>query len=247
MKAYVIHEKGGPEVLKLEEIPKPKIEKGKVLIKVKAFGLNRSEYFTRLGHSPNVKFPRVLGIEAVGVVEESGVDRVKAGDKVAAIMGGMGREFDGSYAEYTLVPDNCVFKLNSNLDFKTLAALPEMLQTTNGSLFVGLEIDRAKNILIRGGTSSIGICSAAICKHFGLQVFSSTRSEEKKSRLLENNVDRVYLENGNISEQIKADFPEGIDAVLELIGTTTLKDSIDCLKPKGDMLHDRHAWRLLGD
>ncbi len=233
MRAYVIHKAGGPEALKLEDVAKPKIEAGKVLIKIKGIGLNRSEYFTRIGDSPSVKFPKVLGIECVGIVEESGIDRVQAGDKVAAIMGGMGRVFNGSYAEYTLVPEDCVFKLDTNLPWEKLAALTEMLQTTNGSLFSALEIERAQNILIRGGTSSIGICAAAIAKANGLRVFSTTRNQKKVDWLLKNNVDEVFIESTELAPSIRMKFPEGIDRVLELIGTTTLQDSLNCLKPGG--------------
>src|SRR5712664_1961761 len=104
MKAAVIYEAGGPEVLTIESRQIPTPEAGEVLIRVKAFGLNRSELFTRQGHSPNVKFPRILGIEAVGLVEEAPGGELQEGDIVATAMGGMGRVFDGSYAEYTCVP-----------------------------------------------------------------------------------------------------------------------------------------------
>jgi NADPH:quinone reductase-like Zn-dependent oxidoreductase len=104
MKAAVIRTAGGPEVLKIESLPIPEPRNDQVLIRVKAFGLNRSELFTRQGHSPNVKFPRVLGIEAVGFVESALGNQFRKGDKVATAMGGMGRQFDGGYAEYTCVP-----------------------------------------------------------------------------------------------------------------------------------------------
>lgn len=98
MKAVVIHEAGGAEVLKLEQRTIPTPQNGHVLIRVKAFGLNRSEMFTRQGHSPYVKFPRILGIEAVGIVEEAPGDEFRKGDVVATAMGGLGRAFDGGYA-----------------------------------------------------------------------------------------------------------------------------------------------------
>src|ERR1700746_2679645 len=104
MKTAGIHEPGGPEVLKIEGLPVPTPQKGEVLIRVKAFGLNRSELFTRQGHSPSFKFPRVLGIEAVGVVESAPGGEFRKGDIVATAMGGLGREFDGGYAEYTRGP-----------------------------------------------------------------------------------------------------------------------------------------------
>ena len=119
------------------------------------------------------------------------------------------------------------------IPWEKLAALTEMLQTTNGSLFSALEIERAKNILIRGGTSSIGICAAAIAKANGLRVFSTTRNQKKVDWLLKNNVDEVYIESTELAASIRMKYPEGIDRVLELIGTTTLQDSLKCLKPGG--------------
>lgn len=100
MRAAVLRQPGGPDALKVEDIPKPTPGPDRVLMKVKAFGLNRSELFTRQGLSPNVKLPRVLGIEAVGIIEEDPTGTFKPGQKVASVMGGMGRDFDGGYAEY---------------------------------------------------------------------------------------------------------------------------------------------------
>ena len=103
-KAAVLRESGPAEVLRLEDLPLPKPKLGQVLIRIKAFGLNRSELFTRQGHSPSVKLPRVLGIECVGVVEEAPGAEFSKGQKVATAMGGLGRQLDGGYAEYTVAP-----------------------------------------------------------------------------------------------------------------------------------------------
>src|ERR1700746_816230 len=119
MKAAVIYAPGGPEVLKIERRPVPTPKPGEVLIRVKAFGLNRSELFTRRGYSPGVQFPRVLGIEASGIVEEAPGGEFQKGDIVATVMGGMGRAFDGSYAEYTCVPTNQVQKVKTQLAWET--------------------------------------------------------------------------------------------------------------------------------
>ncbi|GAQ84230.1 Quinone oxidoreductase [Klebsormidium nitens] len=143
MKAAVMYEPGGPEVLKIESRPIPKPREGEVLIIVKAFGLNRSELFTRLGHSPGVTFPRILGIEAVGIVEEAPGKEFARGAIVATAMGGMGRQFDGGYAEYTCVPTNQVQMIKTQLPWEILGALPEMVQTAWGSLFKALHSLRA--------------------------------------------------------------------------------------------------------
>ncbi len=129
MRAVVIYEPGGPEVLKLLEWPVPTPQPGWVLIRVKAFGLNRSELFTRQGHSPNVQFPRILGIEAVGIVVEAPDGEFEPDQIVATAMGGMGRAFDGGYAEYTSIPATQVQRIDTTLDWQTLGALPEMIQT----------------------------------------------------------------------------------------------------------------------
>ena len=129
MTAAVIYEAGEPDVLKLERRPVPEPAPGEVLIRVRAFGLNRSELFTRQGLSPNVAFPRILGIEAVGEVAAAPGGEFAQGDTVATAMGGMGRQFDGGYAEFTLVPAHHVQKIDTTLDWQVLGAIPEMLQT----------------------------------------------------------------------------------------------------------------------
>lgn len=233
MKAAVLHRPGPPEALVLEDRPIPKPQPGQVLIEVKAFGLNRSEMYTRQGHSPSVKLPRILGIEAVGLVADPGSSAFKAGEIVATAMGGMGRQFDGGYAEYCLVPDGQVQRLKTSLDWSVLGAMPEMLQTAWGSLFIALQLTSADTLLVRGGTTSVGLAAIAIAKRAGATVAATTRRSDRDTLLREHGADRVFIDDGRIADEVVKMFPGGMTKVYELVGTTTLEDSLRCVRRHG--------------
>jgi NADPH:quinone reductase-like Zn-dependent oxidoreductase len=233
MKAVVIHLAGPPDVLKIEDRPVPVPHRGEVLIRVKAFGVNRSEMFTRQGLSPGVRFPRILGIEAAGLVAQAPGNEFSEGDIVVTAMGGMGRDFDGSYSEYTCVPATQVQGLKTRLPWETLGAIPEMLQTSWGSLFKSLCLEEGDRLLIRGGTTSVGLAAAALAKLHGATVAATTRRPDREMLLRNSGVDQVFIDNGIIAEQVKVVFPRGVDKVLELVGATTLKDSLRCAKQHG--------------
>src|SRR3954449_4210370 len=207
MRAVVLNAPGPPEALRIRELPVPEPHPGWVLIRVKAFGINRSELHTRLGLAQGVTFPRVLGIEATGVVAAAPGGEVEEGRQVMTMMGGMGRTFDGGYAEFTCVPAAQVIPFRSGLDWATLGAVPEMLQTAYGSLTVGLDVQPGQTLLVRGGTSSVGMAAAILAKDRGVKVLSTTRQPERVAALEAIGVDHVLVDDGDVTAQARAIVP----------------------------------------
>jgi NADPH:quinone reductase-like Zn-dependent oxidoreductase len=226
MRAVVLDAPGPAEALQIRELPVPEPQPGWVLIQVKAFGLNRSELHTRLGLAQGVTFPRVLGIEATGVVAAAPSGEFIVGQQVMTMMGGMGRTFDGGYAEYTCVPAAQVIPFQSDLDWATLGAVPEMVQTAYGSLTVGLDAQPGQTLLIRGGTSSVGMAAAVLAKDRGLTVFSTTRRPERTAALEAIGVDHVVVDGGEVASKVREIVPAGVNIALELVGTPTLPDTL---------------------
>src|SRR3954451_10250206 len=227
MRAVVLDAPGPPDALEIRELPIPEPEPGWVLIEVKAFGLNHAELYSRLGMSgEDVTFPRVLGIEAAGLVAAAPGGEFEAGQQVVALMGGMGRHFDGGYAEYTCVPAANVIAFTSSLDWATLGAIPEMLQASYGSLTVGLDFQPGQTLLIRGGTSSVGMAAAVLAKDRGMTVLATTRRPERFDALRQVGVDHPVLDDGEIAPEVREIVPGGVDVSLELVGVDTLPDTL---------------------
>lgn len=235
MRAVVLSESGGFDKLVIKDVPVPRPQPGWVRIRVKALGVNESEVTSRKGlSSPDFTMPRVLGIECVGVVDEApkGSD-LKPGQKVATLMGGMGRSFDGAYAEYTVVPISQVIPFETNLPWDVVGALPEMFQTAYGSLTKGLALRGNESLLIRGGTSTVGLSASTIAKEMGAVVIATTRRADRVEMLRDLGVDHVVVDRGTIAGSVRAIFPEGVDAALELVGGRTLQDTLQATRVHG--------------
>lgn len=233
MKAVVLEKTGDPNVLKIKDIDVPKVKDGWVLVKVKAFGINRSEILTRGGFSPSVKLPRILGIECVGEIYHKSDSNFNVGDKVVSLMGGLGRDFDGSYAEFVLIPSNQVYPIKSSLDWVTVGAMPETYSTAYGSLFNSLRLKSSDTLLIRGGTSSVGIAAIQLAKSIGTTVVATTRKEDKIKFLKSIGANFVLIDDGNLVDKVKTIYPNGVTKILELVGAPTLKSSLKLLTNDG--------------
>jgi NADPH:quinone reductase-like Zn-dependent oxidoreductase len=233
MKALLLEKSTKVENLKLSEIEIPKIKDDWVLIKVMAFGMNHSEALFRQFEidSPEFNKPIVPGIECVGIVENPSNTNLKKGDKVMALMGGMGRCFNGSYEEYVLLPKKNVFKVhNTKLDFIHLAAIPETYFTAWGSLFTCLKLKSNDTLLIRGGTSALGIASIIFAKNLGCKVYATARNDKHNEFLKYLGVDKIIIDDNNC---IKDKIDKKVDKILELVGPLTLKESLNLLSDGG--------------
>ena len=234
MKAYVIEQFGGPEVLQLRDIPSPEPTADEVQIRVRAFGLNRAESSLRAGKMGAITAPRVPGIEAVGELIHDPAGVFRTGQRVATAMGGMQFSRNGSYAEQVTVLRSNVIALDDiALSWEELAALPEAYLTIWGALDKSLAIQMGQTLLVRGATSSVGLAALTYAKARGLKVIATTRSTANTARLREMGADEVLVDDGDIAASVRTIVPEGVDAALEVVGAATLRDTIKTLRAFG--------------
>lgn len=228
MKAVILTKPTKAEEIKITDVEIPKLKKDWVLIKVKSFGLNHSEKLLREFEIENdyIKKPIIPGIECAGIVADSLDNDFKIGDKVISFMGGLGRSFDGSYAEYCLAPKSHTFKVNTNLSWEELGAIPETYYTAWGSLFECLDLKKEDTLLIRGATCALGYASIQIAKALGCKVIATTHKEEKIKLLLE--ADKTVVDDGVLYGKVQR-----INKVLDLIGAKTLTDTLKIVTKRG--------------
>jgi NADPH:quinone reductase-like Zn-dependent oxidoreductase len=220
---------GGPEVLVIREVPEPEPKAGHAVIQVKAFGLNHAELHMRKGEWAEIA--DVSGIECVGVVKSCPGGEFAVGTRVAALMGGLGRTINGSYAEYTRAPVTNVAAIESGLSWSDLAALPETYATAWTSLFRNLEIARGQTLVIRGATSSLGQAALNMAVNAGARVIATTRSHDRFPMLGALGAVRAEVEVPDLSKRIAE--AGKIDAVLDLVGNSTILDSLAMLRRGG--------------
>ena len=229
MRAIVLEKFGGLDSLVYKEIPDPEPKTGHVVIEVKAFGLNHAEMHMRRGEWAEAA--KVIGIECVGLVKACPGGEFPIGAKVAALMGGLGRTINGSYAEYTRAPASNVALIESDLPWAELAAIPETYATAWTCLFRNLEIAKDQLLVIRGATSSFGQAAVNMAVNAGARVIATTRNKQRFTMLEELGAERVELEGPDLSKRIAE--AKRLDAVLDLVGNSTILDSLAMLRRGG--------------
>jgi NADPH:quinone reductase len=229
MRAIVLDKFGGLDSLVYAEIPEPEPAEGHVVIEIKAFGINHAEMHMRRGEWAEAA--KVSGIECVGIVKSCPGGEFPVGAKVAALMGGLGRTINGSYAQFTRAPVSNVALIESDLPWAELAAIPETYATAWTTLFRNLDIKESETIVIRGATSSFGQAAVNLAVNAGAKVIATTRSPARFAKLEAMGVSRVELEGPDLGKRIAE--AKRIDAVLDLVGNSTILDSLAMLRRGG--------------
>ena len=228
MEAVVLTGPTPAEQVRLTRVPVPRARPGWVLVRVRAFGLNHSEQILRLSEiqADYIQKPIIPGIECVGEVADPSDSSFRPGQKVAALMGGMGRSFNGSYAPYALLPASHVFAIETGLSWAETAAAPETYFTAWGSLFECLRLRRGDTLLVRGGTCALGYAAIRLAKALGCRVIATTHREQKLALLAR--ADRAVLDTGRLAGSFS-----GVTKALELVGPKTLRDTLRCVEKGG--------------
>ncbi len=235
MKAIVIERTGGPEVLTLQDVNEPAAVENWVKIRVHAFGLNRAEVYFRQGSFGNLTEPRIPGIEAAGEVMDDSSSHFRKGQRVVTAMGGLMMARHGSYAEYVVAPISHVLAIDADMAWAELASLPMAYLTAWGALDKNLRIEAGQTLLIRGATSSVGLAALSYAKARGLTVIATTRSANKVDRLKTFGADHVLIDHGELSEQVRSLVRDGVDMALEIVGASTLRDTLKTLRHWGEV------------
>ncbi|MDO4318460.1 MAG: zinc-binding dehydrogenase [Lachnospiraceae bacterium] len=228
MKAVILSEPTPAEKVRLTEVPVPRIRPGWVLVKVRAFGLNHSEQILRLSEiqADYIRKPIIPGIECAGEIVDPSDSHFRKGEKVVALMGGMGRSFHGSHAEYALLPVSHVFSVRTELSWAETAAVPETYFTAWGSLFACLRLKKEDTLLIRGGTCALGYAAIRLAKAAGCKVIATTHRESKLALLKD--ADEAVLDTGTLAGTLGS-----ATKALELVGPKTLRDTLKCVEKGG--------------
>lgn len=233
MKAIVITHYGSAEALQEREYPTPTISGEKVLIEVKAAGLNRSDIFQREGNYPApAGVPaEILGLEVSGIIREVGpeVKDFKPGDKVCALLAG------GGYSEFVAVGEGQCLPIPLGLSFAEAASLPETIYTVWSNVFERGRLKKGETLLVHGGNSGIGITAIQLAKALGSQVIVTVGSAEKGQKCLDLGADfYIDYKRQNFEYELQNN---GVDVILDMVGGDYLSKNVNVLRPEGRLIH----------
>ncbi len=236
MKAIVITQPGGPEVLQLAERPKPVITHDEVLIKVAAAGINRPDVFQRKGNypPPDGALADIPGLEVAGIIAEVGdaVARWKPGDKVCALVTG------GGYAEYCKAPEGQCLPVPANLSFPEAASLPETFFTVWSNVFDRGTLKPGESLLVHGGSSGIGVAAIQMAKALGSTVYTTAGSDDKCCFCEQLGANKaINYKTADFKEKINAlTNGAGVNVILDMIGGDYMPGNIDSLAVEGRLV-----------
>ena len=230
MKAVRVHQNGGPEVLRYEEIPVPEPGAGEARVKIEAVGLNYIDIYQRTGLYP-LKVPFTLGMEGAGIVDAVGANvvEVKKGDRVAYSM------HLGSYAEYAVVPAWKLVPLPRHIDSRSAAAVMLQGMTAHYLTRSTYPLKKGETALVHAAAGGVGLLLIQIAKRTGATVFGTVSTEEKAKLAREAGADEVilYTQTDFLTEVKRLTNGVGIHVVYDSVGKDTFEKSLDCLRPRG--------------
>lgn len=233
MKAIRVHQYGGPEVLRYEDVPVPEPGAGEARLKIEAIGLNYIDIYQRTGLYP-LKVPFTLGMEGAGVVDAVGanVTEVKKGDRVAYAM-----EL-GSYADHAVVPAWKLAPLPPNLDIRSAAAVMLQGMTAHYLTHSTYPLKKGETALVHAAAGGVGLLLIQLAKRGGATVFGTVSTEEKARLAREAGADEVilYTQTDFSQEVRKLTNGAGVHVVYDSVGQNTFEKSLDCLRPRGFLI-----------
>lgn len=233
MKAIRVHQYGGVEVMRYEDIPVPEPGAGEARIKIEAIGLNYVDVYQRAGLY-QLKLPFTLGMEGAGIVDAVGRDvlEVKVGDRVAYSM------VPGAYAEYAVVPSSRLVPLPKNIDSRSAAATMLQGKTAHYLTHSTYPLKTGDTALVHAAAGGVGLLLVQIAKRLGATVFGTVSTEEKARLAREAGADEVilYTQKDFLAEVKRLTNGRGLDVVYDSVGQSTFDKSLDCLRPRGYMV-----------
>ena len=232
MKAIRVHEFGGPEVLKLEEVTKPIPGKGEVVVAVKAIGINPVETYLRSGSNPKLPRPYTPGLDASGVIEAvgEGVTNVQPSDRVYTA-----DSISGAYAEFTLCKADDVHKLPDNISFEEAAGLNIPYATAYRALFQKAKTQPGETVFVHGASGGVGTAAIQWCKIHGIRVIGTGGAEEGRKLAREQGADHVldHRSPTYLEELTRLTNNRGPDVILEMLSNVNLGKDLTVLAPNG--------------